>query len=139
MSLQRRNAVILMPMSREFRTVDDEATFNATVRLGDCLPEEHLARFVVDLIAQLDLAALYARYGARDGRPSAPEILLALFFHAYATGVFSSRKIEQATRETATFRFLAGTLFRHHDTTAAFRKMFLPQLQGLFVPLLRLA
>ncbi|HTE21037.1 MAG TPA: hypothetical protein VK689_21940 [Armatimonadota bacterium] len=60
-------------------------------------------------------------------------------FHANATGVFSSRKTEPATRETAAFRFLAGTLSPDHDTTAAFRKTFLPELQGLFVPLLWLA
>ncbi len=126
-------------MSRQFRTVDYEATLDTPVRLGDCLPEEHLARFVVDLIAQLDLSALYARYGARGGRPYAPEILLALLFYAYATGVFSSRKIEQATRETAAFRFLAGTFSPDHDTIAAFRKSFLPELQGLFVQLLLLA
>ena len=75
--------------------------------------------------------------GADD--PYAPEILLALLCYAYATGVFSSRKIELATRETDAFRFLAGTLSPDHDTTAAFRKTFLPELQGLFVPRLRLA
>jgi transposase len=117
-------------MSRQFRTVDYEAALDTTVRLGDCLPQEHLARFVVDLIAQLDLSALYARYGSRGGRPYAPEILLALLFYAYATGVFSSRKIEQATRERAAFRFLAGTLSPDHDTIAAFRKTFLPELQA---------
>jgi len=44
-----------------------------TVRLGDCLPPDHLARFVVDTIAQLDLSAIYARYAPRGGQPYAPK------------------------------------------------------------------
>src|SRR5713101_1252667 len=63
-------------MNRTFKTVDYKATLNVTVRLGDCLPPDHLARFVVDTISQLDLSAIDARYGVRGGEPSAPEILL---------------------------------------------------------------
>ena len=126
-------------MSRQFRTVDYEATLDTSVRLGDCLPSDHLARFVVDIVAQLDLKPLYARYGNRGGAPYAPEILLGLLFYAYATGVFSSRKIEQGTKETAAFRYLAGNLSPDHDTIAAFRKTFLPELSGLFVQILLLA
>ena len=126
-------------MSRQFKTVDYEATLQTSVRLGDCLPPEHLARFVVDIVGQLDLKPLYARYGNRGGAPYAPEILIGLLFYAYATGVFSSRKIEQATKETAAFRFLAGNLSPDHDTIATFRKQFLKELQDLFVQILLLA
>jgi transposase len=126
-------------MSRQFKTVDYEATLDTSVRLGDCLPPDHLARFVVDIVAQLDLKPLYARYGNRGGAPYAPTMLVGLLFYAYATGVFSSRKIEQGTRETAAFRYLAGNLSPDHDTIAAFRKTFLPELSGLFVQILLLA
>jgi Transposase domain (DUF772) len=54
---------------------------------------------VVDSVALLDLSALYAHYGSRGGEPYAPEVLLGLLLYAYATGVFSSRKIERATYE----------------------------------------
>jgi transposase len=77
-------------MKRSFKTADYEATLDVQVRLGDCLPPDHLAHFVVDTIAQLDLTAVYARYGARGGQPYAPEILWGLLFYGYATGVFSS-------------------------------------------------
>jgi transposase len=60
-----------------------------------------LARFVVDIVALLDLTAIYARYAPVGGEAIAPEILLGLLFYAYATGLFSSRKIERATYETA--------------------------------------
>src|SRR6476661_3278966 len=126
-------------MSRTFKTADYEATLDITVRLGDCLPPDHLARFVVDTIAQLDLAAIYARYGPRGGQPYAPEILLAVLFYGYATGVFSTRKLERATYEAAPFRFIAGNLHPDHDTIASFRRTFLPELQDLFVQVLLLA
>lgn len=126
-------------MSRTFKTADYDATLDVTVRLGDCLPPDHLARFVVDTIAQIDLAAIYARFAARGGQPYAPEILLGLLFYGYATGVFSSRKIERATFETVPFRFIAGNLHPDHDTLATFRKTFLPELKDLFVQVLLLA
>jgi transposase len=126
-------------MKRTFKTADYDATLEVTIRLGDCLPPDHLARFVVDTIAQLDLSTLYARYGARGGQPYAPEILLALLFYGYATGTFSSRKIERATYETIPFRFIAGNLHPDHDTLASFRKTFLPELKDLFVQVLLLA
>ena len=76
-------------MSRTFKTVNYEQALDLTVRLGDCLPPEHLARFVVDSVALLDLSALYAHYGSRGGEPYAPEVLLGLLFYGYATGVWS--------------------------------------------------
>ena len=126
-------------MSRTFNTVDYEAALDLTVRLGDCLPPDHLARFVVDSVALLDLSALYARYGSRGGEPYAPEVLLALILYGYATGVFSSRKMERATYESVPFRFIAGNRHPDHDTIAAFRSTFLPDLKGLFVQVLLLA
>ncbi len=126
-------------MSRTFKTVDYEAALDLTVRLGDCLPPEHLARFVVDSVALLDLSALYAHYGSRGGEPYAPEGLLALLLYGYATGVFSSRKIERATYESVPFRYIAGNRHPDHDTIAAFRATFLPDLKALFVQVLLLA
>ena len=126
-------------MSRAFKTVDDEAILDVTIRLGDCVPPNHLARCVVDTIAHLDLSAIYARYGARGGQPYAPEILFGLLFYGYATGVFSSRKLERATFASVPFRFIAGNLHPDHDTLAALRQTFLPALKDLFVQVLLLA
>lgn len=125
-------------MSRTFKKVDYDQALDLTVRLGDCLPPEHLARFVVDSVAQLDLAALYAKYGSRGGEPYAPEMLLGLLLYGYATGVFSSRKIERATYESVAFRFIAGNVHPDHGTLAAFRRLFLPELKDLFVQVLLL-
>jgi len=88
-----------MSMSRKFKTADYAATLKQTISVGEALPADHLARFVVDIVAQLDLQALYARYGTQGGVAYAPEVLLVLLFYGNASGVFSSRKIEQATYE----------------------------------------
>jgi transposase len=120
-------------MSRKFKTPDYESTLNSTISLREALPANHLARFVVDIVAQLDLSRIYARYAVL-GRPGfAPEILLALLFYGYASGVFSSRKIEKATYENLGFRFVASGFHPDHDTLANFRKTFLTEMQGLFV------
>jgi transposase len=126
-------------MARRFKTPDYEATLDETVTIGDCLPPEHLARFVVKTVSSLDLGAIYSRYGAVGGESIAPEILLGLLFYGYATGIFSSRKIEKATYEVIPFRFIAGGLHPDHDTIANFRRRFLAQIKGLFVQILVLA
>lgn len=126
-------------MSREFKNPDYEATLNLTITLSEALPPNHLARFVVDVISQLDLTRIYARYAPSGGVAIAPEILLGLLFYGYATGVFSSRKIERATTESIPFRFVASGLHPDHDTIANFRKTFLAEIRELFVQILLLA
>src|SRR4030067_385830 len=126
-------------MSRKFKTVNYEETLKQTIQLGDALPPNHLARFVVDMITQLDLSQIYARYAPRGGEAFAPDILLGLLFYGYTTGVFSSRKIEKATYESIPFRFIAGGLQPDHDTIPHFRKTFLGEIQELFGHMLLLA
>ncbi len=126
-------------MSRKFKHADYETTLNAPIRLGEALASNHLARFVVDVVSQLDLRSLYKKYRAVGGVAIAPEVLLSLLFYGYATGKFSSRKIEKATYEDLGYRYVAGGLHPDHDTIAHFRKTFLPELHGLFIEILLLA
>ena len=126
-------------MANRFKTVNYEESLRQTVTIGTCLPPDHLARFVVAIIALLDLSAIYARYALVGGEAIAPEILLGLLFYGYATGVFSSRKIETATYESIPFRFIAGGLHPDHDTIAHFRQTFLPEIAALFVQILLIA
>jgi transposase len=107
--------------------------------IQDRLPEEHLARFVVDIVSQLNLQPLAETYAGKGFKAYHPEILLSLLFYGYATGVFSSRKIEQATYDSVAFRFISANTHPDHDTIATFRKRFLEQLKPLFVQILLLA
>jgi len=126
-------------MSRKFRNPDYARTLSTPIQLGDALPADHLARFVVDIISQLDLSKLYAGYAERGGEAIAPEVLLGLLFYGYATGEFSSRGIEKASHENLGFRYVAGGLHPDHDTIANFRATFLVEVEDLFVQILILA
>jgi len=126
-------------MPRKFKTVDYGMILKQTVSIEDCLPPSHLARFLVEVISQLDLGSIYNEYGAKGGIAIAPEILLGLLIYGYATGIFSSRKIELATHESIPFRYIAGNLHPDHDTIANFRSRFLEQLEELFVQVLEMA
>ena len=85
------------------------------------------------------MSAIYNQYSDQGAPPYAPEVLLGLLFYGYATGVFSSRKMEKATYEVIPFRFIAGDMHPDHDTIAAFRKQFLAELKELFVQVLLIA
>jgi transposase len=109
--------------------------------LHDWLPDGHLARFVVDVVSALDVEAIYASYREKDGRGQsayAPEMMVRLLLYGYATGVYSSRKIETRTYEDVAFRYLAGDQHPDHATLAEFRKRHLTALASLFTQALLL-
>jgi len=126
-------------MARKFKTVDYEAALELTITIGECLAPHHLARFVVKIVEQLDLSCIYSQYGERGGVAYDPRVLLALLFYAYATGVFSSRKIEEKTYSSIPFYFIAGGLHPDHDTINTFRKDYLDKIKELFVQILLIA
>ena len=92
-----------------------------------------MARFVVEVIEQLDLTALTRPYAGRGSKAHHPAVLLGLLVYGYASGVFSSRKIERATDDSVAFRYIAANTHPDHDTLATFRRRFLQELEGLFV------
>ncbi|MCB1589619.1 MAG: transposase, partial [Xanthomonadales bacterium] len=98
-----------------------------------------MARFVVDVVEQLDLRDLTSQYRGGGAAAYHPALLLGLLIYGYATGVHSSRKIEQATYDSIAFRYLAANTHPDHDTLASFRQRFLPQISGLFTQVLVLA
>ena len=107
--------------------------------MEDWLDQRHLARFIVDVVSKLDLHKLKMAYTGVGSEAFNPEMLLALLFYGYATGVFSSRKLEQATHDSIAFRYIAANTHPDHDTIAAFRKRFLAELKPLFLEILLLA
>lgn len=126
-------------MEPKFLEVDRETLYLLPPSVQDWLPEGHLARFVVEIVEQLDLRSLKASYAGRGSQPYNPAMLLALLFYGYSTGVFSSRKLERSTYDSVAFRFIAANCHPDHDTIATFRKRFLKELSGLFVQILMIA
>ena len=126
-------------MKVTFADVDRETLYLLPPSIQEWLPEKHLARFVVEIVEQINLQPIKASYSGRGSQPYNPEMLVALLFYGYATGVFSSRKLERSTYDSVAFRYIAANKHPDHDTIAEFRKRFMPQLTKIFVEILVIA
>jgi transposase len=120
-----------------FRPIDRDTGFLLSPSVDEWLPDRHLARFVVEVVGGLDLRLMTGSYRGSGEASYHPELLLGLIIYGYATGVFSSRKLERVTYDSVAFRFIAAN--QHPDTIAAFRRRFLPQIETLFVQVLSVA
>lgn len=126
-------------MAVQFILIDRDTPYIFPPCVQDYLPEDHLARFVVEIVDGLDLNHLSAVYSGKGSKPYHPAMLIALLFYGYATGVFSSRKLEKATYDSIAFRYVCANTNPDHDTIAAFRQRFLKELGALFVDILLVA
>jgi transposase len=122
-----------------FRPIDRDTAFLFPPSVDEWLPQRHLARYVVEVVEGLELSEMVKTYRGSGSASYHPALLLALLIYGYATRVFSSRAIERATHDSVAFRFIAANEHPDHDTIAAFRKRFLPQIERLFVEVLQLA
>jgi len=107
----------------------------------DWLPEGHLAFFMADTVAALDLGAFYAPYDG-DGRrnqPFDPQMMVTVLLYAYATGTFSSRRIARKLEEDVAYRVLAAGNFPAHRTIAEFRQRHLAAFEAVFVRVVQIA
>src|SRR6516165_317908 len=122
-----------------FREVDRQTGFLLPPSVDEWLPGQHLARFVVEVVESLDLRAMTGEYRGSGSASYHPAVLLGILVYGYASGVFSSRKLERATYDSVALRFVAANQHPDHDTIATFRQRFLKQIEGLFVQVLLLA
>jgi len=122
-----------------FRPIDRATPFLLPPSVEDWLPKDHLARFVVDIVDQLDLSGLIRQYRGAGSAAYHPTVMLGLLIYGYATGVYSSRRIEVATYESIAFRYIAANEQPDHDSLCAFRKRFLKEIEALFVQVLCIA
>lgn len=126
-------------MAKKFIGTNRDQGFLLPPNINDWLPQRHMARYIVDIVEQLDLSAIYKEYSNHAHKAYDPKMLLSLIFYGYATGVFSSRKLENATYDSVAFRFISGDTHPDHDTIANFRKRFLKELSNLFIQILSIA
>ena len=122
-----------------FRPINRATPFLLPPSVDDWLPKDHLARFVVDIVDQLDLSALIRQYRGTGSAAYHPSVMLGLLVYGYATGVYSSRRIEAATYESIAFRYIASNEQPDHDSLCVFRKRFLEEIKTLFVQVLCIA
>ena len=119
-----------------FVAVDRDTEFMFPPSVQEWLPKDHLARFVVDVVEQLDLSGLEESYAGRGSDAHNPAMLVALLLYGYATGTFSSRALERASYDSIAYRYITANTHPDHDTINSFRKRFLPQIEAIFVQVL---
>ena len=122
-----------------FQSIDRDTDYLLPPSVQDWLPKAHLARYVVDVVEGLDLSALERAYAGRGSEAYPPATLLSLLIYGYATGTFSSRKIERATYDSLAFRYIACNRHPDHDTLATFRTRFGQEFESAFVQVLQVA
>ena len=108
-------------------------------KIDDWVERSHLARFIVDILSKLNFRKFENHYRGSGSEPYHPSILLGILFYGYSTGIFSSRKLAQATYDLVPMRFICGGLHPDHDTLATFRKKFLKEIEDIFNQILLIA
>lgn len=128
-----------------FILADRKTDYLLPPSVDDWLTQDHLARFVVEVIDELDLSNLTRQYAGCGSKAHHPATLLAMLVYGYSTGVFSSRKLEMASYDSVAFgktpsqRYIAACTHPDHDTLATFRRRFIDELADLFVQVLEMA
>ncbi len=122
-----------------FKPIDRDTPDFFPASVQDYLPEVHLARFVVEVVEQLDLTSFTSAYKGTGSKAWHPALMLSLLFYGYATGVFSSRKLEKATYDSIAFRYICANEHPDHDSINTFRKRFRKEISALFVQILLIA
>src|SRR5689334_12876700 len=126
-------------MPKTFRPYVPEQSLLLPPSLSDWIPEGHLARFVSDVVDELDLSAIESAYSEERGFPPYdPRMMTKLLLYAYATGTYSSRRIANKLVDSVAFRFLAAGNAPDFRTICRFRKVHGAALDGLFIQVLHL-
>ena len=127
-------------MSKTYLPYDPDQQLLLPAALQEWLPDDHLAYFISDVVDQLDLSEVTARYeGERwGGSPYHPRMMVKVLLYGYCVGVSSSRRIAQRLHEDIAFRVLAANNTPDFRTISDFRKDDLEALSGLFLQVLAL-
>lgn len=122
-----------------YRSYNQSQSFLLPPSLYDFVDEGHPAHLINDLVDQLDISALEARYGNLGQPAYHPRLMLKVILYGFTVGVFSSRKLQRACQENLAFKFLAGMETPAFRTFIEFRQRHLEDMQGVFVQTVKLA
>lgn len=135
----RSRSVDNAAMAKTFRPYNPDQLLLMPPALADWVPEDHLARFVSDVVDTLDLTAIEETYSEERGSPPYhPQMMVKVLLYGYCTGVYSSRKMARQLTDSVAFRFLAAGNQPDFRTVSEFRKRHGAALAGLFQQVLRL-
>jgi transposase len=125
-----------------FRTYNPEQLFLLPPSLNDWLKENHIARFISDVVDSLDLSKIIETYKHKDERGGPayhPAVMLKILIYGYSKGICSSRKISAACEDDVAFRVLSSNQHPDHDSITRFRRKHLKEFKDLFLQILKLA
>jgi len=126
-------------MATRFVNLDHDTPLLLPPNLRDWVPADHLVHFILDAVDGLDLRQVRVNTRGTGSEQYPPKMLLALLIYSYATGTFSSRRIEQSTHDSVPVRLLTADTHPDHDTICAFRCANQALLNESFVKVLQLA
>ena len=126
-------------MPARFINIDHDTPLLLPPDLRDWLPKDHLVHFIMDAVAQVDLSSAKINQHGTGSAQYPPAMMMSLLFFCYATGTFSSRKIERLTHDSVAVRYLCADTHPDHDSICAFRRDNKELVQSLFHQVLELA
>jgi transposase len=126
-------------MAVEFIYIDRDTPSLLPASVQDYISQDHLARFIVDIVSQQDLCEIVNQYTGYDSKPWPPSMMVSLLFYSYATGVFSSCKLERASHDSLAFCYICASTHPDHDSIAVFRRRFANPLEACFLQILMIA
>ena len=126
-------------MAARFQNIDRQTPMLLPECLQDWVPDNDLAHFVIDAVAALKLEQCSTNHRGTGDAQYPPAMMLTLLVYCYATGLFSSRRIEHATWQNVAVRYICANTHPDHDTICAFRRKNGPLVQESFVKILQLA
>ncbi len=127
-------------MSKTYRVWNPDQTYLLPPSPRDWLPDGDLVYFMLDVVQAMDLSAIARKYEQEDrgSPPYHPRMMVTLLLYSYCVGVYSSRRIQKRCERDAAYRVIVGDDVPNFRTISDFRKLHLPELQGLFVEVLKL-
>ena len=129
----------LKNMATRFVVIDRDTPLLLPPNLRDWVPADHLVHFILDAVDALDLRQIQVNLRGTGSEQYPPPMLLGLLLYSYATGTFSSRRIEQSTYDSVPVRLLTADTHPDHDTLCTFRRENQALLTESFVKVLQLA
>ena len=126
-------------MATRFVSIDRDTPLLLPPNLRDWVPADHLVHFIIDAVEALDLKQVKVNARGTGSEQYPPSMLLGLLIYSYATGLFSSRRIEQSTYDSVPVRLLTADTHPDHDTLCTFRRENQGLLSESFVKVLQLA
>ena len=126
-------------MAARFQNIDRETPMLLPACIQEWVPDNDLAHFVIDAVAALNLDHYSINHRGTGDAQFPPAMMLTLLIYCYATGLFSSRRIEHATYQNLSVRFICANTHPDHDTICTFRRKNDALIKETFLKTLLLA